>query len=132
MIEEHEIIRSEGNRLTIVLMNVNEAGSLRYQLLVKVEKGLFCGSEAFYLERDYLLSLLNKVRGMYETLTGQCEIKDQFEEPFIVFTVGKYGHLSVSGQFGEKNNGTYLIFYLTSDQTVLPLLISALQSIISY
>ena len=131
MIEEYEIIRSEGGHLTISLLNVHEDQRLRYELLIKVERGVFSGSEIFYLERNYLLSVLNKVSCMYETLTGQCEIKDQWEEPFVILTVGKYGHLSVNGQFGEKNNGTYLTFYLVSDQTVLPLLIETLKSVVN-
>jgi hypothetical protein len=129
VIEENEIIKSEGNDLTVSLLKAfRETSGLEYNIFIKVRKGLFCGSESFYLHHNHLLSILDSLTAMHEKLTGQCEIKEEFEEPFIIFKMGKYGHMSVYGQFGETNNGTYLNFELISDQTVLPLLINTIKS----
>jgi hypothetical protein len=129
MIEENEIIKSEGNNLTISLLKVfRETSGLQYNIFIKVGKGLFCGSESFYLYHNHLLSILDSLTSMHEKLTGQCEIKDELEEPFIIFKKEKYGHMSVYGQFGETNSGNYLNFVLISDQTVLPLLINTIKS----
>ena len=59
-------------------------------------------------------------------LVGSCDLYDYDSDASILFEMGKFGHLHISGQIGGSHQDHIVRFKFISDQTFLPYLIKSL------
>lgn len=97
---------------------------------INIKSGEFSGASNFCIPRENVLSIIQKLHKMYNTLSGRCSFNDLDSDAHIDFEMGELGHLRVSGQIGGSHENHFMKFKYIIDQTILQNLIQTLETIL--
>jgi len=82
---------------------------------------------------DNMNTFIENIEKMSSTLLGETELKEEFNEHFIKFSLTKSGHVIVSASFVEYSDHSQNIFIeFESDQTCLAPLAKELRKVANY
>lgn len=97
---------------------------------INIRSGEFSGASNFCMPSEKLLSIIQELRKMNNTLSGRCSLNDYDSDAHINFEMGELGHLRVSGQIGGSHESHFMKFKYVIDQTILQNLIKTLEIIL--
>jgi hypothetical protein len=111
------------------LLGCHRLDASDYQAELVVQSGAFSGRLPFWFDRGSLERVVASLRSMCGGTVGECQLSYRYEEPYVRFTLGKLGHVVVSGLVLEGEQR--LEFVVRTDQTALPALLAGFQGLAS-
>lgn len=124
MYVDNVIIDMDGKKLIMEYLYTAED---YFTFNIKVQSGEFAGSSHFCISKENILSIVEVLSKMYETLSGCCKINDNDSDAHINLEMDKLGHIHVTGQIGGSHEEHSMKFKYGTDQTVLRGLIQNLK-----
>lgn len=139
--EEINLIHEQGNEFTVVSAECYSTGMYKNREIwycameinirtVSSMGGRFTGIHPFIFLKDEVSTYIEQLTKMHSELIGSIKINDTESDSSIVLDMVKYGHVLVHGQIGGTHTGNYLTFNYETDQTVLPVFINFMRSLL--
>jgi hypothetical protein len=125
MYGDNVVIDADGKKLIIEHLYTVED---YFTFNIKVQSGEFIGASHFCISKENILSIVEVLSKMYETLSGCCEINDNDSDAHINLEIDKLGHIHMTGQIGGSHEEHSMKFKYSTDQTALSALIQNLKS----
>ena len=100
-----------------------------FKCFVSLDSRGFCLNKEMYFDNG--IAFVEALEKMDQSLSGEAELKEDYQDHFLKFSMTPLGHLLVSGTFVEySEHSQSLSFEFEADQTCLASFTSSLKNII--